>query len=72
MTERLASMKMQNPEMIEALFTVAGGDIQLVERAFDSSAEILDPARVLRAVEYIIAHRNDRTCRYMYSRSKAA
>jgi hypothetical protein len=48
--------KLHHPEIIEALFAMAGGDTELVDRAIRST-DRLDAAHLLKSVEYIIAHR---------------
>ncbi len=55
--EKLMQAKLQHPDLIEALFTIAGGDAELVERAVVSSAQRVDAAHLLKLVEYIIANR---------------
>jgi hypothetical protein len=49
--------RLQHPDTIEALFTMARGDTELVARAIDRCADRLDAAQLLKSVEYIIAHR---------------
>jgi hypothetical protein len=55
--EQLMQAKLQHPDLIETLFTMAGGDAGLVERAVTSSAQRVDAAHLLKLVEYIIANR---------------
>ena len=58
--------KLQHPDLIEALFTMAGGDAELVERAVVSSAQRVDAAHLLKLVEYIIANRQKGRSRSMH------
>ena len=64
--EQLMQAKLQHPDLIETLFTIAGGDAQLVERAVTSSAQRVDAAHLLKLVEYIIANRPKARSRSMH------
>jgi hypothetical protein len=64
--EQLMQAKLQHPDLIEALFTIAGGDVALLERAVTSSAQRVDAAHLLKLVEYIIAHRQKGRSRSMH------
>lgn len=55
--------KLQHPETIEALFTIAGGDAKLLERAISGPIAKLDSVHLLNSVEYIIEHRKSMTNR---------
>ena len=55
--------KLQHPETIEALFTIARGDAKLLERAISGSVAKLDSVHLLKSVEYIIEHRKSMTNR---------
>jgi hypothetical protein len=55
--------KLQHPETIEALFTIARGDAKLLERAISGSIAKLDSVHLLKSVEYIIEHRKSMTNR---------
>jgi len=54
---------MQNSELVSKLVTVAGGDIDLVQRAIRSVATSDDGADLQKVVQYIIAHRRERVLR---------
>ena len=56
--------KLQHPETIEALFTIARGDAKLLERAISGSIAKLDSVHLLKSVEYIIEHRKGMTNRW--------
>jgi hypothetical protein len=55
--------KLQHPETIEALFTIARGDAKLLERAISGSIAKLDSVHLLKSVDYIIEHRKSMTNR---------
>jgi hypothetical protein len=63
--EQFMPAKLQHPDLIEALFMMAGGDAELVDAVL-SSAERVDAAHVLKLVEYIIANRKQRRSRSMH------
>jgi hypothetical protein len=56
--------KLQHPETIEALFTIARGDAKLLERAISGSIAKLDSVHLLKSVEYIVEHRKSMTNRW--------
>ena len=58
--------KLQHPDLIETLFTMAGGDAELLERAVTCSAHRVDAAHLLNLVEYIIANRQKGRRRSMH------
>jgi hypothetical protein len=64
--EQLMQAKLQHPDLIETLFTMAGGDAELLERAVTSSAQRVDAAHLLKLVEYIIANRRKGRRRSMH------
>jgi hypothetical protein len=55
--------KLQHPETIEALFTIARGDAKLLERAISGPIAKLASVHLLKSVEYIIEHRKSMTNR---------
>lgn len=51
---------MQNSELVNKLVTVAGGDIELVQRAIRAVANSEAGADLQKVVQYIITHRRQR------------
>ena len=54
---------MQNSELINKLVTVAGGDIELVQRAIRAVASSDEGADLQKVVRYVITHRRQRVLR---------
>lgn len=54
---------MQNSELVNKLVTVAGGDIELVQKAIRTVASSDDGADLQKVVQYIITHRRQRVLR---------
>ena len=54
---------MQNSELVNKLVIVAGGDIDLVQKAIRTVASSDDGAELKAVVQYIITHRPQRVMR---------